>query len=105
MNFGEFINGKAQQPLPSSLGPHESELAQFQSYCHDMMLKILTLFAIGLEVIKRSSLFFSSSNSISDLESADLILQVDESKGGSEWFSSRHRDGPSGCTLRLLHYP
>ena len=60
------------------------------------MLKILSLFAIGLEVC------------IPPLEPIVNCLtppQVDEQKGGREWFSSRHRDGPSGCTLRLLHYP
>ncbi|KAH6680833.1 oxidoreductase-like protein [Halenospora varia] len=79
MNFGEFVDGKAQQPLPPSLVHHESELDKFHTYCHDMMLKILTLFAIG--------------------------LQIDQEAGGPKWFSSRHQGGPSGCTLRLLHYP
>jgi isopenicillin N synthase-like dioxygenase len=50
MNFGEFIDGKAQQPLPPSLVNHEEDLAKFHKYCHDMMLKILKLFSIGLEV-------------------------------------------------------
>jgi isopenicillin N synthase-like dioxygenase len=46
-----------------------------------MCLRLLELFAIG--------------------------LQVDPSKGGSKWFSSRHSRelGPSGCTLRYLYYP
>lgn len=50
MNFGEFIDGKAQQPLPPSLIDHEEDLAKFHKYCHDMMLKILKLFSIGLKV-------------------------------------------------------
>lgn len=80
MNLGEFINGKAQQPLPPVFASREAELDQFQKYCQSLMLKILTLFAIGLE--------------------------VDPALGGSDWFSSRHRGtDPSGCTLRLLHYP
>jgi isopenicillin N synthase-like dioxygenase len=54
MNFGEFSNGKAQQPLPASLVDHESELYDFQVHCNNLMLKILTLFAIGLEVISTS---------------------------------------------------
>lgn len=33
------------------------------------------------------------------------VGQIDSEFGGSEWFSSRHKGGPSGCTLRLLHYP
>jgi isopenicillin N synthase-like dioxygenase len=50
MNIGEFKDGKPQQVLPPSLAEHESELAAFQKSCHDLMLKILTLFGIGLEV-------------------------------------------------------
>jgi hypothetical protein len=50
MNFGEFKDGKAQQPLTPSLIDHEKDLANFHKYCHDMMLKILTLFSIGLKV-------------------------------------------------------
>ncbi|PBP27892.1 hypothetical protein BUE80_DR001086 [Diplocarpon rosae] len=80
MNLGEFIEGKAQQPLPVAFADHEQELDKFQKHCHSLMLRILTLFAIGLE--------------------------IDTSSGGSDWFASRHRgSGPSGCTLRLLHYP
>ncbi len=80
MNLGEFVDGKAQQPLPQAFVDHEADLDRFQKYCHSMMLKILTIFAIGLE--------------------------VDHSSGGPDWFASRHRgSGPSGCTLRLLHYP
>ncbi|CZR65177.1 related to gibberellin 20-oxidase [Phialocephala subalpina] len=80
MNLGEFINGYAQQPLPPVFAPREAELDRFQKYCQSLMLKILTLFAIGLE--------------------------VDPALGGSDWFSSRHQGtDPSSCTLRLLHYP
>ncbi len=50
MNLGEFIDGKAQQPLPPSFVDREAELNKFQQYCHSLMLKILVLFAIGLEV-------------------------------------------------------
>ncbi|KAJ5050470.1 uncharacterized protein L3040_002353 [Drepanopeziza brunnea f. sp. 'multigermtubi'] len=80
MNLGEFVDGRAQQPLPAAFAGHEQELDQFQKYCHCLMSKILVLFGIGLE--------------------------IDPSKGGEDWFASRHRGtGPSGCTLRLLHYP
>ncbi|KUJ09983.1 Clavaminate synthase-like protein [Mollisia scopiformis] len=80
MNLGEFVDGKAQQPLPPSFAAREAEIDQFQKYCHGLMIKILVLFAIGLE--------------------------VDPSSGGPDWFSSRHIGaGPSPCTLRLLHYP
>ncbi|TGO73711.1 hypothetical protein BELL_0338g00100 [Botrytis elliptica] len=75
----DFVNGKAEQPLPPSLSPHESELNEFQLYCHKLCLKLLTLFAIGLE--------------------------IDPAAGGSDWFSSRHHGGTTGCILRLLYYP
>ncbi|KAG9240146.1 oxidoreductase-like protein [Calycina marina] len=78
-NFGEFDNGKAQQVLSPALANHEKAASDFSDYCKNLVLKILTLFAIGLE--------------------------IDNTSGGSEWFSSRHKNGPSGCTLRLLHYP
>ncbi|KAG9228668.1 oxidoreductase-like protein [Amylocarpus encephaloides] len=79
MNFGEFRGGKVQQPLTTSLKDHEADLSSFHNYCHNMMLKILKLFSIG--------------------------LKIDEKAGGSDWIPARHRDGPSGCTLRLLYYP
>ncbi|KAF8425109.1 hypothetical protein EV426DRAFT_596378 [Tirmania nivea] len=81
LNFGEFSNGKAQQPLPPSLVPHEVELAEFADLCHELCLRLLRLFALGLNIGK-----------------AD---------GGEEWFASRHdkEKGPSGSILRLLHYP
>ena len=50
MNFGEFVEGKAQQPLPPVLQSHEADIDQFSTYCHDLIVKILTLFAIGLKV-------------------------------------------------------
>jgi isopenicillin N synthase-like dioxygenase len=49
-NLGEFQDGKAQQPLPPSLAPHEAELYIFEKYCNNLMLKLLDLFAIGLKV-------------------------------------------------------
>ncbi len=80
-NFGEFIDGKAQQPLPDTFAAKERDLSNFSDYCHKLCLKILTLFGLG--------------------------LRIEPSKGGSSWFSSRHSRslGPSGCTLRLLYYP
>lgn len=50
MNFGEFANGKAQQPLPPSLAPQEAELNDFGVLCHDLCVKLLRLFALGLKV-------------------------------------------------------
>ena len=50
LNFGEFIGGQAQQPLAESLVPHESELSEFADRCHDLCIRLLQLFAIGLKV-------------------------------------------------------
>ena len=50
MNFGEFVGGKSQQPLPEILSSREADLNAFQDYCQNLMLKILTLFAVGLNV-------------------------------------------------------
>lgn len=80
-NFGEFIRGKAQQPMPKSLEPYEDELCHFASLCHGLCIKLLKLFALG--------------------------LKIHAEDGGEDWFSSRHNPltGPSGSILRLLHYP
>lgn len=50
MNFGEFTDGKAQQPLPPSLAAHEAELNHFGGLCHELCIKLLRLFALGLKV-------------------------------------------------------
>ncbi|KAF2452639.1 hypothetical protein BDY21DRAFT_405245 [Lineolata rhizophorae] len=80
-NVGEFVNGKAQQPLPTPVASREGDIGRFADRCHDLCNKILELFAIGLE--------------------------IPSSEGGSSWFSSRHdrSKGPSGSILRLLYYP
>ncbi|KAI9796097.1 MAG: hypothetical protein M1833_006519 [Piccolia ochrophora] len=80
-NFGEFENGKAQQPLSSVLTEHEAELDHFFGRCQKLCAKILRLFALGLE--------------------------IDHQGGGEDWFSSKHdpAKGPSGSVLRLLYYP
>lgn len=96
MNFGEFSNGKAQQPLPSSLASHEAELNHFGVLCHELCINLLRLLAVGLKVCDRVRLL--------DFRLPDLT-QVDLSEGGKDWFSSRHdpSQGPSGSILRLLH--
>jgi len=56
------------------------EINKFFSLCHDLCLKVLELFALG--------------------------LKIDPSKGGSSWFASRHDPkAESGTVLRILHYP
>ncbi|KAI9793859.1 MAG: hypothetical protein M1816_007111 [Peltula sp. TS41687] len=77
-NFGEFVNGIAQQLLPSVFAVNEAQVSHFADQCHHLCLKLLRLFALGLE--------------------------VDVHQGGEEWFSSRH-EGPSATILRFLYYP
>jgi len=81
LNIADFCNGHAQQPLPHSLATHEADLSTFFTYCHELCLKVLKLFAIG--------------------------LAIPASAGGSTFFSSRHMagQGSSGSILRLLYYP
>ncbi|KAJ5496743.1 hypothetical protein N7463_008730 [Penicillium fimorum] len=50
MNFGDFKDGKAQQPLPPSLSPHEAEINDFGELCNKTCTRILTLLALGLEI-------------------------------------------------------
>lgn len=76
MNFGDFVNGKAQQPLPASLGPHESEIHDFATLCNKTCTRILNLLALGLEVPQDF-----------------LTSRHDPSKG------------PTGSILRYLYYP
>ncbi|KAM7198077.1 hypothetical protein V8F20_006322 [Naviculisporaceae sp. PSN 640] len=76
-NFGEFIDGKAQQPIPASISQHESQISAFRDLCHDVCLKINTLLGIGLEVNPPS--FFTTAH--------------------------LRENGPSGTILRFLYYP
>ena len=50
MNFGEFRNGRAQQALPAPLSSNESKIAGFEKSCHNLCIRLLRLFAIGLKV-------------------------------------------------------
>ena len=96
MNFGEFANGKAQQPLPPSLAGNEAELNSFGVLCHELCIKLLRFLAVGLKVSDRVRHLY--------LQIPDYT-QVDVKKGGDDWFSSRHdpSQGTSGSILRLLH--
>ncbi|KAA8652565.1 hypothetical protein EYZ11_002373 [Aspergillus tanneri] len=49
-NFGEFENGRAQQPLPPSLAPHETEIGHFADLCNKTCSRILKLLALGLGI-------------------------------------------------------
>ncbi|KIH94493.1 oxidoreductase, 2OG-Fe(II) oxygenase family [Sporothrix brasiliensis 5110] len=76
-NFGEFVDGKAQQPLPPSLASDEPQIDAFFDLCYRLCLKLNDLLGIGLEV------------------------------NPPDFFTAAHRKaaGPSGNTLRLLYYP
>lgn len=109
-NFGEFKDGKAQQPLPPAFIPHESDLDAFSDYCHNMCVKILRLFALGLQVStvlgQNAPIDFIPVPQILSYKHTTKPLQVDPKDGGENWLSDRHDPkSPSGCTLRLLYYP
>ena len=81
MNFGEFLGGKAQQPLPASLAGDETSLSDFSILCRKLCQKLLSLFALGLDV-----------------------------DSGPDFFTPHHpilptEDAQSGSILRLLYYP
>ncbi|KAK9858654.1 Oxoglutarate/iron-dependent dioxygenase [Penicillium brevicompactum] len=76
MNFGDFKDGKAQQPLPPSLAPHEGEINEFAKLCNKTCNRILTLLALGLEMEED---FFTNRHDPTS--------------------------GPTGSILRYLYYP
>ena len=49
-NFGEFVEGKAQQPVPAALAPHEDEVSRIFEQCRALAVRILYLLGVGLEV-------------------------------------------------------
>ncbi|KAI0129133.1 hypothetical protein BJ170DRAFT_682917 [Xylariales sp. AK1849] len=76
-NFGEFVNGKAEQPIPSTVTALEPQIAEFRDSCHNLCRRLMHLFGIGLDV--KPPDFFARAHA------ADK--------------------GPSGTTLRMLYYP
>nr|XP_036579291.1 2og-fe oxygenase [Colletotrichum truncatum]KAF6786777.1 2og-fe oxygenase [Colletotrichum truncatum] len=76
-NFGEFKDGKAQQPLPPTIQSDEPFLNSFRDQCHALCLELLNLLGIGLEVDPPT--FFSSAH--------------------------LREKGESGTILRMLYYP
>lgn len=59
-NFGEFKDGRAQQPLPPAFQDHESELNEFSDYCYNLCLKLLRLFGMALKVGRRQTVLRTS---------------------------------------------
>ncbi|KND93665.1 hypothetical protein TOPH_01601 [Tolypocladium ophioglossoides CBS 100239] len=74
-NFGEFIDGKAQQALPCTINNDEPRFSAFADSCRKLCHKILYLLGLGLDVGE----FFSSAH-----------------------FTT---PGASGTILRFLRYP
>ncbi|KAK4251047.1 hypothetical protein C7999DRAFT_28363 [Corynascus novoguineensis] len=77
-NFGEFVDGKAQQPVPPTMAPdEEAQIGAFRDLCYALSLKLNTLLGAGLGV------------------------------SPPDFFTAAHRRdrGPSGTILRFLRYP
>ncbi|KOS19674.1 UPF0676 protein [Escovopsis weberi] len=71
-NFGEFIDGKAQQPLPPTIASDEPQLSAFAHSCHSLCQKILARLGRGLQVDD----FFSSAHVLpTTAGSSDSILR------------------------------
>lgn len=68
-NFGEFINGKAQQPLPSPVVPDEDRFSAFSTSCHGLCNRLLYLLGLGLGVGD----FFSSAHVTSKGASSSIL--------------------------------
>lgn len=54
-NVGEFADGKAQQPLPSTVADKEPLFVAFATSCRKLCHKILYLLGQGLDVSGRAS--------------------------------------------------
>ncbi|KAK9474856.1 uncharacterized protein V1510DRAFT_410851 [Dipodascopsis tothii] len=79
-NFGQFLGGKAIQPLPQLFAQSEQTLDDFTRKAHAVCHKIQNLLALALE--------------------------IDPAAGGETWFSDRHDLSKfSGSILRMLYYP
>ncbi|KAK4137516.1 Clavaminate synthase-like protein [Trichocladium antarcticum] len=76
-NFGDFVDAKAQQPIPPTIAADEAQISAFRDACYHLTLKLHTLLGIGLQVTP------------------------------PDFFTAAHQRarGPSGTILRFLHYP
>ncbi|KJK80723.1 hypothetical protein H634G_03872 [Metarhizium anisopliae BRIP 53293] len=68
-NFGEFINNKAQQPIPPTVAAEEARFSAFADLCRALCLKILALLGQGLQVND----FFSSAHFKSPAGSGTIL--------------------------------
>ena len=67
-NMGKFTDPTYQQNLPPILTSHWPEIQEFQKECHTVTLKVLTLFALALNV-------FSNAMSYTDDSCRMIILR------------------------------
>ncbi|KAK4157594.1 hypothetical protein C8A00DRAFT_29438 [Chaetomidium leptoderma] len=76
-NFGEFVDNKAQQPIPPTIAADQPDISAFRDLCYNLSLKLNTLLGIGLGV------------------------------NPPDFFTTAHHRarGPSGTILRFLRYP
>jgi isopenicillin N synthase-like dioxygenase len=108
-NFGEYVDGKAQQPIPETIVHDQAKISAFAGSCRKLSQKLLYLLGRGLNV---SSFFFLpcfftlKSHIVSSLlmfltHNHIPPAQVDD------FFSSAHisTKGSSDSTLRFLRYP
>lgn len=56
LNFGEFSQGKAQQPMPQALAAYEADINDFADKCCELCKQLLRLFALGLKVFSKFSI-------------------------------------------------
>ncbi|SPQ21777.1 03351adf-8b9e-453b-92a7-755ac27df3ac [Thermothielavioides terrestris] len=91
-NFGEFVDGKAQQPIPPTIAADEPQISAFRDLCYNLSLKLNTLLGIGLEACPHSA-----------LPPFPFRLPVTP----PDFFTAAHlrARGPSGTILRFLRYP
>ncbi|KAK0383585.1 hypothetical protein NLU13_9496 [Sarocladium strictum] len=68
-NFGEFVGGKAQQPLPPSIAQDEAQISAFADSCHTLARKVLHLLGVGLDV----GGFFSAAHNTSHGTSSSIL--------------------------------
>ncbi|UNI18814.1 hypothetical protein JDV02_005061 [Purpureocillium takamizusanense] len=90
-NFGEFVDGKAQQPIPSTVAADEARFAAFADLCRALCLKILRLLGLGLGVGD----FFSSAHFTTQAGSGTVLrfLRYPPADSSSLMSSSHVRAG------------
>jgi isopenicillin N synthase-like dioxygenase len=106
MNFGDFKNGKAQQPLPPSLAPHEEEINAFAELCNKTCTRILTLLALGLEV-REVTPDRHIAHLHTNIQPKSYCIYTKPPQIPEDFFTTRHdpRSGSTGSILRYLYYP